>query len=347
MSKEEPHILIIDDDENIVSILEKWISLKYPCKALSSSRKGLEELKTGKYALCLLDLNMPSLSGFELLEEIRKSDSIDTAFTIITGNGAADDVIRAMRLGADDYILKPFKFDDLGLSIERALKTYELKQENIRYRAKLESEVEKKTKEIRQSYLEIIQAFVSSIEIKDINTAGHSKRVSDIGVMLAAEMDFSNREIQHVRVGGLLHDIGKIGISDYILMKEGPLTQEEFARIRQHPVHGYNILKGIESVEYLIPYIYSHHERYDGTGYPQGLKGDKIPLEGRLLCLADSLDAMTSNRSYKKGKSPDEAYKEVLRNSGTQFDPRIVDIFCKLWEKNILQAYLEKNKGIH
>jgi response regulator RpfG family c-di-GMP phosphodiesterase len=346
VSREKPHVLIIDDDESIVSLLQKWVSQKYPCKATASSREGLEELKTGKYALCLLDLNMPSFSGFELLEEIRKTDSIDTVFTIITGNGAADDVIRAMRLGADDYILKPFKLDELGLSIERALKTYELKQENIRYRAKLENEVERKAKEIRQSYLEIIQAFVSSIEIKDSNTAGHSQRVSDIGVMLAAEMDFNNREIQHVRIGGLLHDIGKIGISDQILLKEGPLTQEEFARIRMHPVHGYNMLNGLQSLEYLVPYIYCHHERYDGSGYPQGLKGDKIPLEGRLLCLADSLDAMTSNRSYKKGKSPEEAYQEVLRNSGSQFDPRIVDAFCALWKKDILQAYLEKRKGI-
>ncbi len=340
----QPRILVLDDDENVAGLLQKWLSQKYSCKVITSSKKGLEELKKNPYELCLLDLNMPGLTGFELLEEIGKNGNVLTVFVIITGDMAPDDIIRAMRLGADDYIFKPFKFEDLDMSIEKALRTFALKQENIRYRNRLEEEVEEKTKTIRQSYLEIIQAFIASIELKDFNTAGHSRRVSDIGVMLAAAMDFSNREIQHVRIGGLLHDIGKIGIPDAILMKQGPLTQEEFVQIRKHPEYGYNILKGIESVEYIIPYVYTHHERYDGTGYPQGLKGDKIPLEGRLLCLADSLDAMTSDRSYRMAMNAEEAYKEVLRCSGSQFDPRMVDVLTDLWDRNILQAYLEKKK---
>ena len=176
--------------------------------------------------------------------------------------------------------------------------------------------------------------------MRDPWTGDHIKKVSEISYLIGKEMGFDQEKLEEIKIGGLLHDIGKIGIADNILIKAGKLTPEEYSEIKTHPVKGYEILKDIESVSQFIPYVLEHHEKFDGTGYPRNLKGEEIRVEGRILSLADALDAMTSDRVYKKRITIEQAYSEIMRCSGTQFDPKIVGVFKTLWDKNMIQGLI-------
>ena len=330
---EKEKILIADDDTQIIAILTDYLtSQNYEVKSTPQGSVALIELQQNYYDLCLLDIKMPDLSGLDILSKIRQDDKKYTSIIMLTGIKDIDAVLTAMRNGADDYIQKPFHLEELGISIRKTLENRRIKLENIRYKTELEKEVEEKTKEIKEAYFGMIHAFANAIEMRDSYTGNHIKKVSRIAVLLGKGMGFSKKKLEELNIAAILHDIGKIGIPDDILTKPSALTKIEYDKIKKHPEIGYDIIKNIESMRPIMPYILYHQERFNGTGYPKGLKGEKIPVEVRILSLADALEAMTSDRPYRKKMTLEEAYEEIISNAGKQFDPNIVDIFVKLWE---------------
>jgi response regulator RpfG family c-di-GMP phosphodiesterase len=331
-------ILIVDDDPELLTLLRTGLSKSgYLVDVESTGDAGYERLKTGSYCACLLDIKLSGLNGLEVLTKARKDHDMLTPVIMMTGGTDAGIVVDLMRLGAEDYLQKPFRMEEVRQSVQRACSIRKIQVENLKQRRFLEHEFEKKTEHIRRSYYDVVQAFASSIELRDPNTGGHTRRVSELSVLFASGMGFQGEKLDEFRIGGLLHDIGKIGIRDSVLQKPGRLTEDEFEEMRRHPLIGEQIVTRIGTMRPMVPYILSHHERYDGKGYPHGLSGTSIPVEGRIVALADAFDAMVSDRVYRRRKRIEEAYDEVVANSGTQFDPDVVEVFRDLWDHSILQ----------
>lgn len=324
--------MIAEDDPVVGKILKRIFTRQnYSVLYARDGRKAYHELKTNLYDVCILDLGLPLMSGIKILKKIDKNKEITTSIIVFTACDDKKTIITVMKLGAHNYIQKPFESGKFKMAVEKAYQQRRIKMENIKYKCYLEREIESKIKVNKQAYLDIISAFASSIEMRDPYTGGHSRRVSKIAYMIGKEMNLSDPTLEDLRIGGILHDIGKIGISDNILKKTDKLTKEEFNEIAEHPKIGYILIKQISSLKSVLPCILFHQERYDGTGYPQGLKGKDIPMEGRIMAMADAFEAMTSDRPYRKALSYDMAYKEIITNAGKQFDPDIVKIFVKLW----------------
>lgn len=338
MNKNISKILIADDNIIFNNILKRSLKeFDYQIQETSDGNSTFKELSRNIYDLCLLDINMPGKSGLEILKEIKSNQNIYTSIIMMTGDDDNQTIIKVMRLGADDYIQKPFELNELYVAIKKSLINHNIKLENIRYKKYLEEEVNNKTKEINKAFFDMITAVANAIEARDNYTGHHVKRVSEISVLIGRKLGFTAKKLNELKIGGILHDIGKIGVPDSILNKPGPLSKEEFAKIKLHPELGFNIIKNINSLKPIVSYILYHHEKYDGTGYPEGLRKENIPIEGRILALADALDAMTTSRPYREAFSKDKAYDEIIKNSGSQFDPNIVTIFKELWDEQILQ----------
>lgn len=339
MSGNAYKILVVDDNYDIRNLLTRYLEKQnYRVSQAVDGNSAYNELKYNMYDLCLLDINMPGQNGIKVLSKIKQANKIDTAIVMITGCSETSVIIKIMRLGAVDYIQKPFHYEELKIVIKRTLENRKIRLENIRYKYYLEKEIDKKTIEIKSAYLDIVNAFANTIGIRDHYTGRHAQRVCRIALILGEKIGFNSKELYKLKIGALLHDIGKIGIADKILKKPKRLTKKEFNEIKKHPQIGYTLIKGIKSLTPVIPYILSHHERYDGCGYPQRLKGKEIPIEGRILALADALEAMTGERPYRKCLSLENVYEEIVNNAGTQFDPEIVEIFVKLWKENKIKS---------
>jgi response regulator RpfG family c-di-GMP phosphodiesterase len=330
---QDAKMLIAEDEPSINNMLTKYFCKNnFNVSGVADGLSAYNQLKNDNYDVCILDLSMPNKTGVEILNELNQyKDSITTSIIVLTANSDSNTIINVMKLGAFHYIQKPFDMEELQVIVKNAIWQRKMKRENIRYKYYLEEEVAKKTKEIRDTYLSIVDAFANSIEMRDVHTGGHSQRVSELAYLIGIELKLGEAELEDLRIGGILHDIGKIGISDQILRKPGKLSDDEFIEIKKHPLIGSNIVKNIPSLEKVIPSILFHQERFDGRGYPHGLKGNDIPLDGRILAVVDAFEAMISNRPYRKALSVNKAYKEIIDNSGTQFDPEIVKIFKKLW----------------
>ncbi len=235
--------------------------------------------------------------------------------------------VQCLKQGAYDYINKPFELDDVAISVARTLEKRRLELENEEYRQHLEEKVSEQASRIRTSFLNGITSLAYALEAKDAYTSGHSKRVADISAAIARELNLSQDKIDKLELAGLLHDIGKIGISESILHKPSSLTKVEFEQIRRHPEIGEHILSPIvDSVE-ILESVRNHHERYDGKGYPDALEKEKIPLGARILAVSDAYEAMTSDRPYRSKMSDEKACKEIRRNRGLQFAPEVADAF--------------------
>ncbi len=336
-----PKLLIADDNHNLRKTLKTYLNKHdFAISEVKNGNMAHKELKKNIYDVCILDINMPYISGFEILKKIQNENKISTSIIVLTSFQDNSSIINAMRMGADDYIQKPFNISELKIAIDKGIKSRQIKLENIKYKYFLEQEIKKKTRKIKKAYMDIVTAFSNAMEIRDPYTGGHSKKVSDIAYIIGKEMKLSKNDLENIKIGGLLHDIGKIGIPDNILKKPDKLTKEEFGEIKKHPLIGYAIVKNISAVSPIIPFILTHHEKYDGTGYPHGLQGTSIPLEGRILAIADAFEAMISNRPYRKILTLQQSYNEILKYSNTQFDPNIVKIFTKLWKNGKIQKIL-------
>src|SRR5499433_1185959 len=337
-------ILVVDDEDAIREIVASMLtSAQYECRQAGSGLEALALLNSGEeFELMLSDLMMAGLDGNGLLEK-SKEKYPDMPVVMVTAVHDISVALAAIRNGAYDYLLKPFEREQLLATVRRALENRRLKMENRAYQTNLESLVAKRTDDLRRamanlerSYDITLEALGNALDLKDAETEGHSKRVTAFTIAIARAMGLSADQIRVIARGAFLHDIGKMAIPDAILRKPGALDEEEIAIMREHCFRGYQMLKKIPFLAEAAEIVYAHQERYDGTGYPRGLRGEDIPLGARIFSVADTLDAMTSDRPYRAAQTIAAAREEIIRFSGRQFDPEVVRVFLQMpdtiWE---------------
>ncbi len=332
-------ILIVDDDRQVQEVLHQiFLSAGYTCLLASNGREGVEVFRTGRPPLTVTDLKMPEMSGIELLQAVRQIDG-DAAIIVLTGVADVKTAIESLKLGAYDFIMKPVNVDELLIAAERALERRQLLIERRQYHELLERRVVEATRELADAYRELkdtyrstLEALGSALDTRDVGTESHSRRVHGYTLATAREHRMPEAELTDLGHGVLLHDIGKIGIPDGILLKPGPLTPEEWKIMRRHPEIGKMLIERIPFLRDAVPVVWSHHEKWDGTGYPRGLKGDEIPLGARIFMVVDAFDAMTFDRPYSKAKPFDVAKAEIRRCAGSQFDRAVAESFFRVPE---------------
>ena len=333
-----PVILVVDDHEPMLKLLRVNLSLEgYHVVTAPDGISALELLEEYEPELVILDIMMPGKSGVELVPEI-KLRYPDTAVIMATAVTDINTAIRCMKQGAYDYFTKPYNLDEVVLGVDRALEKRRLELDNRDYRRNLEEKVEAQARKIRASFLSAITALAYALEAKDRYTSGHSQRVAEISSDLAAELCMPQDRIEKIRLAGLVHDIGKIGVSESVLNKPDRLTEEEFRQIRRHCETSEHILTPIVEDEEIIKVVRHHHESYSGTGYPDRISGEQIPLGARILAIADSYDAMTSECPYRNAMSAETAFAEIECGRGTQFDPVLADAFLRMKKLTIAIA---------
>ena len=326
----EYKIIAVDDEEGILDSLQVLLKRTgYNLVGVTDPAEAIERVKKEHFDLMLLDFIMTPYHGDQVVEEIRKFDK-DLYILLLTGHkDLAPPLETIKRLDIQGYCEKSDKFDQLMLLIESAIKSIAQMRE-IR---KINNELSDTYDELEKAYLEIIETLRYAVEAKDTYTRGHSDRVSAYSVLIGEKLGLSDEEIKTLKIGGLFHDIGKIGIPDSILLKESKLTDDEYSQIKNHPAIGAHILSSVTYFKDIIPIVKHHHERYDGFGYPSKLKGEDIPYLARIAAVADSFDAMSSKRSYRDSMPLDVVIEEIKRCKGSQFDPQIADAFLEILEK--------------
>lgn len=331
-------ILVVDDEEAIREIVSSMLTTAgYVCQQAGSGIQALALLDSGEeFELMLSDLMMADLDGIGLLERTKEKFP-DMPVVMVTAVHDISVALAAIRNGAYDYLLKPFEREQLLNTVGRALENRRLKIENRTYQTNLESLVEARTdqlqealRDLERSYDITLQALGDALDLKDRETEGHSKRVTAFTMAIARHMGLAPDEVAMIARGAFLHDIGKMAIPDKILNKPGKLDPDEITIMREHCFKGYQIVKKIPFLSDACDIIYSHQERFDGTGYPRGLKGKDIPLGARIFSVADTLDAITSDRPYRPARSLAVARKEIEDWSGRQFDPEVVEVFQRM-----------------
>ncbi|MGH9770216.1 MAG: HD domain-containing phosphohydrolase [Candidatus Acidiferrales bacterium] len=349
-------ILIVDDDPAICEMLRlKLRSESYDCEMVSSGEEGLSRLRRESFDLILSDLHMPGISGLDFLQAAR-IERPDAAFLLVTGEQDVRTAIDAMKKGASDYVVKPFRLDAVLHSVAQALDKKRLELELESYRQRLEEMVAEKTQqllqalsEVKTTYDETLEALGAALDLRDSATGGHSSRVTHYALKMAEVMGMQEGELREISRGACLHDIGKIGIPDGILLKEGRLTPEEEAVMRTHVLIGYHLVCRIAFLAPAAAIVRAHHERYDGSGYPDRIPGPDIPIGARIFAVADTFDAMTSDRPYRRALPFEDSFKEISSQSGRQFDPEVVHVFLSI-PRTILreiQRQSHSNGGIH
>lgn len=338
-------ILIIDDEEPIRRLLASYLSDSYRCAAVASAAEAITLLSASSFNLVLSDINMPGTSGTELCKFINKAYP-DTVVIMVSGMTDITYAIEAMQKGAFDYITKPFDLGQVQVSIDRALRYQVLVAAKRYYEQSLEETVRLRTVELRslnedlnrmlealyQNYRATLRALAGALEARDVEISGHSDRVVAYSLRLGRELGLSHKDLIALEQGALLHDIGKIGVRDSILLKNGALTGPEWEEMREHINHGLRIIEGIDFLSGAAPVVGQHHEKYNGSGYPLGLCGDRIHIHARIFAVADAFDAITSDRPYRKAASYTEGRREIIASSGIHFDPAVVDAFLAVPE---------------
>ncbi len=387
MTRKRERILIVDDEETIRRLLhQKLTSEGYQCREAKNADQALDELKRNSIGLVLLDIKMPGKSGVELLPEIRVSYP-DTAVMMATAIADSSTAIQCMKEGAYDYITKPFNLDEVVLSVDRTLEKRRLELENRDHQQHLEQMVTERTAELKQAIskiklasLDTIHRLAQAAEYKDENTGAHIKRMSQYSAIVARKMGLSDSEVENILYAAPMHDVGKIGIPDRILLKTGRLDANEWEIMKKHTVIGAEILRGSDA-EFIrlaevialthhekwdgsgyprglqgseIPLAereviaLTHHEKWDGSGYPRGLQGSGIPLAGRIVAITDAFDALTSKRPYKKAFSIEKSLKIIKEGRGSHFDPEVVDAFFAIEDEifGIKKEYKDERESL-
>jgi response regulator RpfG family c-di-GMP phosphodiesterase len=332
-------ILIVDDDRQVRDILsEIFVGAGYTVHLAVDGREGLAAFRAVRPPLMITDLQMPVMTGMQLLQTVRELDP-DAAIVVLTGAADVRTAIESLKLGAYDFIMKPVDVDELLIATERAQERRQLLIERREYHALLERRVEEATRDLDAAYRQLqetykttLEALGSALDTRDVGTEAHSRRVHGYAMAIAREYGVPEADMADLAHGTLLHDIGKIGIPDAILLKQGPLTKEEWAVMRRHPEIGKRLIESIPFLRGAVPIVYCHHEKWDGTGYPRGLKGGEIPLGARIFAVVDAFDAMTFDRPYSKAISFEAAKAEIKRCAGSHFDPLVVEAFFRVPE---------------
>ncbi len=342
-ASEPTRILIVDDDSAVREVITVLLREEgYAATAVSSAEAALEAADGAEYPLVISDVRMPGKDGFWLLDRLRDLHP-DSAVVMLTAYGDTEAAVQCLRNGAADYLLKPPKVTDLIRAIERALGRRRLELARHKYRRSLENRVREKTAELSRAlrdlestYSQTLWSLVAALDAREHETSDHSQRVVRYTLGIARRLGVPDGDLPSIGRGALLHDIGKIGVPDAILLKAGHLTPSEWVEMRKHPQIGYDILRSIEFLGPSAEVVLCHQERYDGGGYPRGLSGEAIPLAARIFAIADTFDAMTTTRPYRRGLPAEAARAEIAKCSGTQFDPRCATAFLAISAEEII-----------
>lgn len=328
------HVLVVDDDDavrNAIAVLLR--DEGYDCTQAPGAEAALDLLRTRDFPLVISDMRMPGHDGMWLLERVREEHP-DTAVIMLTAFGDTEAAVDCLKKGAVDYLLKPPRVTNLVRAVERALSRRRLELARQRYQRNLEQRVREKTaelsaalREIETAYSNTLYALVAALDAREHETSDHSQRVVRYTLAIAKRIGVPEAEFPDLSRGALLHDIGKIGVPDAILLKPGKLTEEEWVEMRKHPQTGFHILQPIPFLTAPAQLVLAHQERVDGGGYPRGLRGDEIPLGARIFAIADTFDAITSDRPYRRGATVEAARAEIERCAGTQFDRTCAEAF--------------------
>ena len=337
MSDPRARILVVDDEESIRVLVSDYLAESgYAPTVAADGQEALDSLAKARVDLVIADIRMPVMDGLDLLEAVGARHD-EVGVLMLT---ACDDVpmaVQAMKAGALDYIVKPFELDELGVRLSNALDRHRVGLVRKRELQTLELLANRQARELRQMLGQlqdvwdgVLDALVSALDAREHEAHAHSRRVSEYAAHLAGVMGLAADAADVIRRGAMLHDIGKIGVPDSVLLKPDKLTPDEWVDMRKHPQIGYWILDGIEGLRPAGEIVLTHHEAFDGSGYPAGIQGDAIPIGSRVFSVVDCLDAMTSDRPYRSAVSFDTSRAEIVHAAGTQFDPQVVEVFAAI-----------------
>ena len=345
-------VLVVDDEEPIRNALRKYLKQQqFEVHTAGSGDEALQQLRLHKVALMLSDIRMPGTSGVDLVPQALEIEP-DLAILMLTAVNDATSAALCMQRGAMDYLTKPIELADLGRAVHRALKRRETLLENRHLNQWLKEEVTTRTAELQRERLRLervstatLEALVNALEAKDPYLRGHSARVADLSANIAAEMGLPEDEVDRIRMAGRLHDLGKIGTRESVVNKEGPLTADEFEHVKQHVIIGAQILAPLVHLGDVVAMVKSHHERWDGTGYPDGLRGEEVPLGGRVIAAAEVFDALTTSRPYQDKMTPEQAADRMNDLSGTVLDPRVLEALNRIVGRRQTLIFLDEDQG--
>ncbi|HXO84133.1 MAG TPA: HD domain-containing phosphohydrolase [Gemmatimonadales bacterium] len=345
-------VLVVDDEEPIRNALRKFLKQQqFEVYTAGSADEALQQLRLHKIALMLSDIRMPGTSGVDLVPQAIEIEP-DLAILMLTAVNDATSAALCMQRGAMDYLTKPIELADLGRAVQRAIKRREMLLENRHLNQWLKEEVTTRTAELQRQQHRMeristatLEALVNALEAKDPYLRGHSARVADLSANIATELGLDEEEVDRVRMAGRLHDLGKIGTRDAVVNKEGPLTAEEFEHVKQHVIIGAQILAPLVHLGDVVTMVKSHHERHDGTGYPDGLRGEEIPLGGRIIGAAEVYDALTTARPYQEKMTPEQAVERMADLSGTVLDTRVYEALVRIVGRRQTLVFLDEDAG--
>jgi putative two-component system response regulator len=345
-------VLVVDDEEPIRNALRKFLKQQqFEVYTAGSGDEALEQLRLHKVALMLSDIRMPGTSGVDLVPQALEIEP-ELAILMLTAVNDATSAALCMQRGAMDYLTKPIELADLGRAVQRALKRREMLLENRELNQWLKEEVTTRTAELQRERNRLervstatLEALVNALEAKDPYLRGHSARVADLSANIAAELQIAEEEVERVRMAGRLHDLGKIATREGVVNKEGPLTPEEFEHVKQHVIIGAQILAPLTHLGDVVSMVRSHHERWDGTGYPEGLRGEEIPIGGRIIAAAEVFDALTTSRPYQEKMTPEQAAERLGDLSGTVLDPRVFEALSGIVARRGTLVFLDEDVG--
>lgn len=321
-------LLIVEDNHDLRNGLKDILSFEgFTVLAAANGREALNQMKAVHPDLIISDITMPEMDGYAFFEAVRAlPEGITIPFIFLTARGERDDVLHGKNLGAEDYLIKPVPGRDLVTAVQSRLTRFRQLQ----------------VAQMEQAHQAALTALANGIEVRDRYTRGHVERVTAYTLVIAEALGWRGKRLEDLRYGAILHDIGKIFVNEGILQKANTLTDEERAEIVKHPPRGAEMVKDIPYLAQAIPIIRSHHERWDGTGYPEGLKGEEIPIEARIVAVADVFDALSSTRPYHSAYTIEEACAHILQSSGTHFDPMVVHAFQRAWDSHTIQEIAAK-----
>ncbi len=335
-------VLVVDDELGPREALRMILGEDYDVSVASGGLEARDNFLNKEYDLMIMDIKMPDINGIDLLTEV-KTKSPETEVIMITAYASVDTATDALRMGALDYIIKPFDTSSVLEAVQKGLSrrddslSIKTRLQELQIANKvLEERIDDAFKNIQSHFQETVDSLVEAVDAKDSYTKGHLKRMSKFALLLGKEANLSQEELGLIQHAAVLHDIGKIGVPEAILLKKDTLSREEFEIIKKHPVIGARIISPVQSFKEVVPLVLYHHERFDGTGYPDGLKGNRIPLGARIIGIADAIDAMLTERPYARAKTVDEVRKELQQFAGIQFDPQLVKIIIS---KDLLALY--------
>ena len=345
-------LLVVDDEEPIRNALKKFLTQQqFDVYAAGSGDEALQQLRRHRIALMLCDIRMPGTSGVDLVPQAIEIEP-DLAILMLTAVNDATSAALCMQRGAMDYLTKPIELADLGRAVQRALKRRETLLENRQLNQWLKEEVTTRTAELQRERMKLerisvatLEALVNALEAKDPYMRGHSARVADLAATIAHQLDLPDEQVEQIRMAGRLHDIGKIGTRESVLNKQGPLTPEEFEHVKQHVVIGSQILAPLSHLGDIIPAVRGHHERWDGTGYPDGVRGEAIPVGARVVCTAEVYDALSTSRAYQEKLGPEQAIDRMADLSGTVLDPKVYDALRTIVGRRGTLVFLDEGSG--